>query len=121
MEGISLRSMIVNVFFSVVILLYLADNDTNFMVLMSNGVGLLIDIWKISKAITIKFEGGKVEWVEAQSYKKSRTKECKSWEYLLIRVVIFFNDHISHIPASKIDDEIATSHLLFVTMPLVAG
>ena len=94
MEGLSLRSMVVNCFFSFVILLYLADNDTSYMVLASNGVGLLIDVWKISKAITIKFEGGKIEWVESRSYKKSRTKEY---------------------------DEIATSHLLFVTMPLVAG
>jgi hypothetical protein len=86
--------MIVNAFFSLVILLYLADNDTSFMVLMSNGVGLVIEVWKISKAITIKWEGGKIEWVESQSYKKSKTKEY---------------------------DEIATSHLLFVTMPLVAG
>lgn len=66
----------------------------SFMVLASNSVGLVIDIWKISKAISIKFEGGKIEWVEAKSYKKSKTKEY---------------------------DEIATSHLLFVTMPLVAG
>lgn len=94
MEGLSLRSMIVNAGFSLIILLYLADNETSFMVLMSNGVGLAIDVWKISKAITVKFEGGKIEWVEAQSYKKSKTKEY---------------------------DEIATSHLLFVTMPLVAG
>jgi len=94
MEGLSLRSMIVNAGFSCIILLYLADNDTSFMVLMSNGVGLAIDVWKISRAITLKFEGGKIEWVEVQSYKKSKTKEY---------------------------DEIATSHLLFVTMPLVAG
>jgi len=94
MEGLSLRSMIVNAFFSLVILLYLADNDTSFMVLASNLVGLMIEFWKISKAITIKWEGGKIEWIEAQSYKKSKT---------------------------KVFDEIATSHLLFVTMPLVAG
>lgn len=94
MEGLSLRSMIVNAGFSAVILLYLADNDTSYMVLMSNGVGLAIDIWKISKAITVNFDGGKIQWVEASSYKKSKTKEY---------------------------DEIATSHLLFVTMPLVAG
>lgn len=31
MEGLSLRSMIVNCFFSLVILLYLADNDTRFV------------------------------------------------------------------------------------------
>ena len=94
MEGISLRSMIVNAGFSLVILLYLADNDTSYMVLMSNGVGLAIEAWKISKAVTVSFKGGRIEWVEASSYKKSKTKEY---------------------------DEIATSHLLFVTMPLVAG
>jgi hypothetical protein len=56
MEGISLRSMIVNTGFSLVILLYLADNNTSYMVLMSNGVGLAIEAWKISKAITVSFE-----------------------------------------------------------------
>lgn len=94
MEGISLRSMIVNAGFSLIILLYLADNDTSYMILMSNGVGLAIEVWKISKAVTVSFENGKIEWVEASSYKKSKTKEY---------------------------DEIATSHLLFITMPLVAG
>lgn len=94
MVGISLRSMVINMLFSLVILLYLADNETSFMVLVSNGVGLVIDVWKISKAITVSFKGGKIEWVEAQSYKNSKTKEY---------------------------DEIATSHLVFVTMPLVAG
>ena len=40
MEGLSLplRSMIVNAGFSLIILLYLADNETSFMVLMSNGM-----------------------------------------------------------------------------------
>jgi hypothetical protein len=94
MEGISLRSMIVNAGFSLIILLYLADNDTSYMILMSNGVGLVIEVWKISKAVTVSFDNGKIEWVEASSYKKSKTKEY---------------------------DEIATSHLLFITMPLVAG
>jgi hypothetical protein len=94
MEGISLRSMIVNAGFSLIILLYLADNDTSYMILMSNGVGLVIEVWKISKAVTVSFENGKIEWVEASSYKKSKTTEY---------------------------DEIATSHLLFITMPLVAG
>ena len=94
MEGMSLRSMIMNSFFSLVILLYLADNETSFMVLASNAVGLVIEIWKISKAITIKFEGGKIQWVEDPSYGKSKTKEY---------------------------DEIATNHLMYLTMPLVGG
>ena len=94
MEGMSLRSMLMNSFFSLVILLYLADNETSFMVLASNAVGLVIEFWKISKAITIKFDGGKIQWVEDPSYGKSKTKEY---------------------------DEIATNHLMYLTMPLVGG
>ncbi|EJK58032.1 hypothetical protein THAOC_21871 [Thalassiosira oceanica] len=94
MEGMSLRSMLMNSFFSLVILLYLADNETSFMVLASNAVGLVIEIWKISKAVTIKFDGGKIQWVEDPSYGKSKTKEY---------------------------DEIATNHLMYLTMPLVSG
>ena len=61
---------------------------------MLAGMGLAIEAWKISKAVTVSFEGGRIEWVEASSYKKSNTKEY---------------------------DKIATFYLLFVTMPLVAG
>ncbi len=57
-------------------------------------MGLAIEAWKISKAVTVSFEGGRIEWAEASWYKKSNTKKY---------------------------DEIATSYLLFVTMPLVAG
>lgn len=40
MEGLSLRSMVVNCFFSFVILLYLADNDTRYVcVLGLNSLG----------------------------------------------------------------------------------
>merc|ERR1711968_235822 len=70
------------------------DNDTSFMVLMSNGTGLLIEGWKITKAVKIGFSGGRIQWEEAEGYKKTKTKEY---------------------------DEIATSHLLYVTMPLMFG
>mmetsp|Transcript_15549 Transcript_15549/g.20277 ORF Transcript_15549/g.20277 Transcript_15549/m.20277 type:complete len:632 (-) Transcript_15549:1486-3381(-) len=93
MEGLSVRSMVVNFFFQLVIFLYLLDNDTSYMVLVSNGVGIAIEFWKLSKALSISFAGGKISWNENESY-KTKTKEY---------------------------DEIATSHLLFVTMPLVAG
>lgn len=50
MEGLSLRTIVINTFFQAVIFLYLADHETSWMVLFSSGVGLLIDIWKIHKA-----------------------------------------------------------------------
>lgn len=98
MEGLSLRSMMVNTVFQIVILLYLVDNDTSFMVVVSNAVGVAIEIWKISKAVKISLWDGegnvRIEWKETESYKDSKTKEY---------------------------DEIATDHLMFVTMPLVCG
>ncbi|RKO92493.1 cleft lip and palate transmembrane protein 1-domain-containing protein [Blyttiomyces helicus] len=54
MEGLSFRTIILNVFFQAVILLYLLDNDTSWMILFSNGAGLLIEIWKIQKTVIIK-------------------------------------------------------------------
>jgi hypothetical protein len=98
MEGLSLRSMVVNTLFQVVILLYLVDNETSFMVIVSNGVGVAIEVWKISKAVNVSLWDGqgrwKIEWKETESYTASKTKEY---------------------------DEIATDHLMFVTMPLVCG
>jgi len=98
MAGLSLRSMVVNTLFQMIILLYLVDNETSFMVIVSNGVGVAIEVWKISKAVKISLWDGhgkfKIEWKETESYTTSKTKEY---------------------------DEIATDHLMFVTMPLVCG
>lgn len=99
MEGLSLRSMVVNVFFQLVILLYLMDNETSFMVIMSNAMGVAIEMWKISRAVKISLfdeKTGKFQfrWMESETYKSSKTKEY---------------------------DEIATDHLQFLTIPLVCG
>ena len=94
MEGLSIRSMIVNASFQIVILAYLADNETSMMVLASNALGLVIEFWKISKAVTVSYSDGKIQWKETKSYTQSKTKEY---------------------------DEIAMNHLLYVTFPLVAG
>ncbi|KAH9045378.1 cleft lip and palate associated transmembrane protein [Lactarius pseudohatsudake] len=49
-------SIVTNVFVQLVILLYLIDNntDTSWMILMGSGMGLLIEAWKITKAVDIK-------------------------------------------------------------------
>ncbi|KAK3739918.1 hypothetical protein QZH41_004938 [Actinostola sp. cb2023] len=41
---------------SIVVLLYVIDNDTNTMVIISIFVGLLIEIWKINKVVDIKLD-----------------------------------------------------------------
>lgn len=55
-EGLSLRSIVLNVFLQLIVFLYLLDNDTSWIILLSNGVGLLIELWKIRKACKVIFD-----------------------------------------------------------------
>jgi len=57
LEGLSVRSVFFNVFQSVIVLFYVMDNETNTVVIISCFVGLLIEIWKINKAVDIKASG----------------------------------------------------------------
>ena len=58
MEGLSVRTILVNVVIQAIIFLYLLDNDTSMLILVSSGVGLLIEIWKIQKALIVKVRAG---------------------------------------------------------------
>jgi hypothetical protein len=51
--GVSVRTLLVNIFFQIIIFLYLMDNnqETSWMILIGQGFGLLIEIWKVFKAL----------------------------------------------------------------------
>uniref|UniRef100_A0A7S0YSI7 Cleft lip and palate associated transmembrane protein n=1 Tax=Polytomella parva TaxID=51329 RepID=A0A7S0YSI7_9CHLO len=53
MEGLSARTVIINAACQVIVLLYLFDNDTSFVVLASSFVGTAIEIWKVTKAFSV--------------------------------------------------------------------
>jgi len=53
MQGLSVRSIFTSVITQSVILLYLIDNDTSWVILFSSGIGLLIEIWKVKKAMDV--------------------------------------------------------------------
>jgi hypothetical protein len=57
-EGISVRTIFINLGTQTVIFLYLFDNETSWMILASSFVGLLIEAWKINRAADVT-----VEWV----------------------------------------------------------
>jgi Cleft lip and palate transmembrane protein 1 (CLPTM1) len=86
MEGLSVRTIFMNSFFQVVIFLYLLDNDTSWMILLSSGVGLIIEFWKVFKAADITF---KPSWPfivvkNKNSYEKSMTAQydAQAMQYL---------------------------------------
>jgi hypothetical protein len=54
LEGLSVRSVFFNVFQSLIVVLYVLDNETNTVVRISVAVGLLIEIWKIHKVVNVK-------------------------------------------------------------------
>ncbi|KAJ2917482.1 hypothetical protein MD484_g2929, partial [Candolleomyces efflorescens] len=55
MVGVSVRTIVTNVVVQLIVLLYLIDNNenTSWMILMGSGMGVLIEAWKITKAVDI--------------------------------------------------------------------
>ncbi|KAF4632578.1 hypothetical protein G7Y89_g5554 [Cudoniella acicularis] len=54
--GISVRSILGNVFMQAVIFLYLLDNNenTSWMILFSQGMGILLEFWKITTVVNVR-------------------------------------------------------------------
>lgn len=44
MEGLSVRSVFMSVFVNLIVLLYLMNNETSMMIIVSNAIGLLIEV-----------------------------------------------------------------------------
>ena len=55
-SGFQVRTVFWNVGQNVIVLLYVCDNETNFMVKISIGIGLLIELWKITKVSDVSFD-----------------------------------------------------------------
>lgn len=83
LEGLSVRSVFFGVFQSLVILLYVLDNETNFMIRISCVVGLGIEVWKIHKVVDINYDHEqkilgilpRISLSDKGSYSESSTKE----------------------------------------------
>lgn len=97
LEGLSVRTIFLNCFCQIVIFLYLLDNDTSWVVLLSAGVGLLIEFWKVTKASDVSVHyWGKIpyfKFADKETY-KSKTKEF---------------------------DELAMKYLSYILYPLILG
>ena len=47
-EGISVKTIYINIMMSIIIFLYLIDNETSVLIYIPQGLGILIDCWKLT-------------------------------------------------------------------------
>lgn len=102
LEGLSVRSVFFNVFQSLIVLLYVLDNETNFMIKISCFVGLLIELWKIKKVVNITFDPE------------------QKWFGVIPRIT--FTDKGSYVESSTRQyDQMAFKYLGWMCFPLLIG
>ena len=97
LEGLSVRSVMFNVFQSLVVLLYVLDNETNFVIQVSVFVGLAIELWKITKVFDVSLDrentvvGGlpRVKFQEKSTYVESKTKQFDQMAFKYLSWVLF--------------------------------
>jgi hypothetical protein len=94
MKGISVRTLFVNFISQVIILLYLLDEETSFLITISSFVGLAIEGYKIKKAIKridffVDGKFYKFRAVEVDSYQDSHTKEYDERALHLLSYAVF--------------------------------
>ncbi|KMZ64783.1 putative Cleft lip and palate transmembrane protein [Zostera marina] len=96
MKGLSAKSVVVNFICQIVIFLYLLDNDTSWMILLSTAAGCCIEFWKIGKAMHIKIDRSgwfpMLRFRNHESYKRNKTKEyddlAMKYLYYVISILI---------------------------------
>lgn len=88
-KGLSLKTILLNSYFSTVIFLYLLDGETSYTVLIPNGIGVLIEYWKLYKTVVLTVGAdGKRHLVFTSSYdEKTREHDEKAMKYLFLLMV----------------------------------
>ncbi|VDM64299.1 unnamed protein product, partial [Angiostrongylus costaricensis] len=100
--GLSVRSVLFNIFQSLIVFLYICDNDTNWVVKISVGIGLLIECWKIPKVMNVEV-----------------IRTSKIFDVI---PRLKFSDKGSYVESeTKLYDEMAFKYLSCVLFPLLGG
>ncbi|KAL2007343.1 hypothetical protein VTN00DRAFT_8781 [Thermoascus crustaceus] len=107
--GTSVRTILANVFMQTIIFLYLVDNSegTSWMILASQGFGILLEAWKITKTVNVRV----------------RAPQPGSYLSFLPYVIVFEDKHklTETEKKTKEYDEIAFKYLYIIAVPLLAG
>lgn len=93
LEGLSVKSVFFNVFQSLIVLLYVLDNDTNTVVRISVGVGLLIEVWKVFKVSNVQIDRTgaipRIRITDKGSYVESSTKHYDTLAFKYLGCILF--------------------------------
>ena len=77
LEGISVKSLYMQIGMSTIVLLYLLDNDTSLLISAPHFLSIILDIWKLSQASKVTFSGSfpfvKIE--DRETYSETETKK----------------------------------------------
>ena len=108
--GVSVRTILANVVMQAIIFLYLMDNNehTSWMILLGQGMGILVEAWKITKTVNVR-----VRPTPADS-------TAFPWKYLPYTVLFEDKHKLSETEErTKQYDEIAFAYLYWVAIPLL--
>ncbi|KAI8870490.1 cleft lip and palate transmembrane 1 [Ramicandelaber brevisporus] len=83
--GVSLRSMIIDFVSKLIIYLYLYDNrvDTSMMIMMTEGIALVIELWKIKKAANAHIEHESASSSQSGGGDRKIIKLVGGWQLIL--------------------------------------
>lgn len=84
--GVSFRTILANVFMQTVIFLYLIDNSegTSWMILFGQGMGIVLEAWKITKTVDVKFVNGWIKF-EDKTQLSDLEKETKEYDEIAFK------------------------------------
>lgn len=106
--GVSVRTILTNVFMQAVIFLYLLDNNdnTSWMILFGQGMGIAIEAWKITKTVNVRMR---------------EPGPDSSFRGILPYVVVFEDKHKLSETEEKTDeyDKIAFRYMGMIAVPLL--
>ena len=76
-EGLSIKTIYINIMMQAVITLYLFDNETSLLILVPQVIGIVIEMWKLVQASKIEKKDSfpYFRLLDKQSYAESETKK----------------------------------------------
>ncbi|KAK4296903.1 hypothetical protein Pmani_030639 [Petrolisthes manimaculis] len=96
LEGLSVRSVFFNVFQSVIVLLYVLDNETNFVIKVSCFIGLAIELWKITKVTDVSLDRENrilglptLKFTDKGTYIQSNTRRYDELAFRYLSIALF--------------------------------